>query len=161
MLWPPLPGKTIKLFFSPSPQTLSLHFHSALEDRGQVSATVQRGITISPRQPPPVTPPPPARIQGPLPTARAPQQSGPTRPLPFSSHQDLPPDTFSLHPVISQKEEEGNRNRQDDPGTRPSIAWEPATASLSSWDGLPLPVWGRERQRGREADSGPEGLFEK
>ena len=34
-LWPPLPGKTIKLFFSTSPQALSLRFDSAAEQRGQ------------------------------------------------------------------------------------------------------------------------------
>ena len=38
--WPPLPGKAIKLSFSPLPKTLSLHFNSALADRGRISATL-------------------------------------------------------------------------------------------------------------------------
>ena len=37
--WPPLPGKTIKLFFSASPKTLSPHFYSAQLNKGQVSVT--------------------------------------------------------------------------------------------------------------------------
>ena len=36
LLCPPLPGKAIKLFFSTSPQTLSLRFNSALLHRGRV-----------------------------------------------------------------------------------------------------------------------------
>ena len=38
-LWPPLPGKAIKLFFSTSSKTLSRCFCSALVNRGGVSAT--------------------------------------------------------------------------------------------------------------------------
>ena len=37
--WPPLPGKTINLFFSASCKTLSPHFYSAQVNRVQVSAT--------------------------------------------------------------------------------------------------------------------------
>ena len=41
-LWPPLPGKAIKLFFSTSPKTLSLTFDSALMHGDGVShATTQ------------------------------------------------------------------------------------------------------------------------
>ena len=36
----PLPGKAIKLSFSPSPQTLFPHFYSVPADRGQVLATI-------------------------------------------------------------------------------------------------------------------------
>ena len=35
-LWPPLPGKAIKLFFSTSPKTLSLRFNSVSVYRGQI-----------------------------------------------------------------------------------------------------------------------------
>ena len=35
-LWPPLPGKAIKLFFSTSPKTLSLRFTLVLGYRGQI-----------------------------------------------------------------------------------------------------------------------------
>ena len=36
LLWPPLPGKAIKLFLSTSPQTLSLRYDSVLEYRGGI-----------------------------------------------------------------------------------------------------------------------------
>ena len=39
-LWPPLPGKAIKLFFSTSPKSLSLRFNSVSGYRGQISATL-------------------------------------------------------------------------------------------------------------------------
>ena len=39
LLWPPLPGKAVKLPFSPLPQTLSLCFHLAPADRGRILAT--------------------------------------------------------------------------------------------------------------------------
>ena len=35
-LWPPLPGKAIKLFFSTSPKTLSLRNNSVSGYRGQI-----------------------------------------------------------------------------------------------------------------------------
>ena len=40
LLWPPLPGKAIKLFFSPSAKTLSPYFCLALVDRSWVLATL-------------------------------------------------------------------------------------------------------------------------
>ena len=39
---PLLPGKAIKLFFNPLPQTLPLLFNSAPADRGRISATLLR-----------------------------------------------------------------------------------------------------------------------
>ena len=36
LLWPPLPGKAIKLFFSTSPQTPSLRFNSMSGNRGRI-----------------------------------------------------------------------------------------------------------------------------
>ena len=43
-LWPPLPGKAIKLLFSTSPKTLSLKFNSVLGYRGQIRPQGQVSI---------------------------------------------------------------------------------------------------------------------
>ena len=41
---PPLSGKAMKLFFSPLPKTLSLHFNSALADRGQIPGNIPSAL---------------------------------------------------------------------------------------------------------------------
>ena len=46
-LWPPLPGKAIKLLFSTSPKTLSLHFYLAPVNRGRVSARRKDSVSMT------------------------------------------------------------------------------------------------------------------
>ena len=71
-LWPPLPGKAMKLFFSPSPKTLSPTLNSASVQRGWVLATVSPGdlATVSPGDDVVLTPPTGASSTAAKPRAR-------------------------------------------------------------------------------------------